>query len=106
MIKAKLAEIRDLGMQVNRLDTSELVDHCLIVFETEAGETYTTYPMTKTCHGKSRLGKILRTLLGRNLKPADYIEDHFDASCLIGTTAYVEINEYRMVIQVSEIPVL
>lgn len=104
MIKATLAEIKDLGMQVNRLEPTELVDHCLIVFETENGEKYNTYAMTKTCHGKSKLGRMIRSLLGRNLTAKDYVNDFFDASCLIGVTAYIELNEYNVVSKVSDVP--
>lgn len=104
MIKAKLAEVRDLGMQVNRLDTSELVDHCILVFQTSEGKTYKTYPMTKTCHGKSKLGRLIRAIIGRNLGPSDFEENCFDSGTIIGATVFININEYEMVVEVSDIP--
>ena len=104
-MKAKIAGVKDLGMQVNRLDTNELVDHCILVFENEAGETYNTYAMTKTCHGKSKLGKLIRAIIGRNLGPSDFNDDCFDSSSLIGAEVYIELNEYKVVTKVSDIPI-
>jgi hypothetical protein len=95
MVKANLSEVKDLGMQVNRLNTNQLVDHCILRFKAEDGTEYDTYPLTKTCHASSRLGKIIRTLLGRGLVKTDYqIKDSlevFDSDVLIGKSALLVI---------------
>jgi len=101
MVKANLTEVKDLGMQVNRLNTNELVDHCILKFTTESGESYNTYALTKTTHASSRLGKIIRTLLGRNLTKNDYVNDMFDSDVLLGKSAYVLI-ENNSITGVSE----
>lgn len=96
MIKANLTEVRDLGMMVNRLNTNELVDHCILKFQTKDGEILQTYPLTKTTHASSKLGKIIRTLLKRNLTKDDFQKDAdgneaFDSDNLLGIAALVEV---------------
>lgn len=107
MVKGNLTEVRDLGMQVNRHNSNELVDHCILKFETEDGEEYFTSPLSKTCHASSKLGKIIRILLGRNLTKDDYTVDGsgnqlFDSTILIRKSAYVEIGENNRIIGVTE----
>lgn len=105
-VKANLTEVRDLGKQVNRFKT-ELVDHCILKFTTEDGEELVTYPLSKTCHASSRLGKIIRVLLGRNLTKDDYIKDDdgndvFDSTVLLEKSAYVEVSENNTITGVTE----
>lgn len=107
MVKGNLTEVRDLGMQVNRHKSNELVDHCILKFQTEDGEEYLTHPLPKTCHASSRLGKIIRILLGRNLIKTDYVSDDegnelFDSKILLKKSAYVEIGENNRITQVVE----
>lgn len=94
-------------MQVNKHNSHELVDHCILRFTTEEGEQVLTYPLTKTCHASSRLGKIIRILLGRNLAKGDYVKDedgneHFDSSVLLEKSAYAEIGENNIITEVYE----
>lgn len=96
MVKGKLVEIKDLGMQVNKLKTNELVDLCVLGFETSDGKVY-TYPLSKTCHASSKLGKFLRTLLGRNIDKTDYNDNMFDSSILIGTQVMLEIESEKII---------
>lgn len=107
MVKGNLTEVRDLGMMVNRHNSNELVDHCMLKFQTEDGQEYTTSPLSKTCHASSRLGKIIRTLLGRNLTKSDYIKDDdgnelFDSSILLKKVAYMEVGDNNKVTGVVE----
>ena len=106
MVKGNLTEVRDLGMIVNRHNSSELVDYCILKFRTKDGEYY-THPLPKTCHASSKLGKIIRILLGRNLTKSDYVVDEngdelFDSKVLLKKTALVEIGENNKVTGVVE----
>jgi hypothetical protein len=107
MVKAILTEVRDLGMQVNKHNSHELVDHCILKFTTEEGNEVITYPLAKTCHASSQLGKIVRQLLGRNLVKTDYVKDedgneYFDSSVLLQKSAYVEFGENNLITEVVE----
>jgi hypothetical protein len=107
MVKAILTEVRDLGMQVNKHNSHELVDHCILKFTTEDGDEVLTYPLTKTTHASSRLGKIIRTILGRNLVKSDYIKDDdgnefLDSDILLQKSALVEIGENNTITEVIE----
>lgn len=107
MVKVNLTEVLDLGMLVNRQNNSQLVDHCVLKFETSDGKEYYTHPLSKSCHASSKLGKIIRVLLGRNLTKADYIVDDdgnelFDSSVLLEKTAYAEIGENNKITGVVE----
>jgi hypothetical protein len=109
MVKGNLTEVRDLGMQVNRHNSNELVDHCILKFQTEDGEEYFTESLSKTCHASSKLGKIIRTLLRRNLTKEDYITDDdgnelFDSTILLEKSAYVEIGNNNKITEVGEGP--
>lgn len=109
MVKGNLTEVRDLGMMVNRLNSEELIDHCILTFTTEKGKVQ-TYPLTKGCHASSRLGKIIKTLLGRGLTKQDFtevtVEDEtvlmFDSDVLLGKEAYLEISEGNTITGVYE----
>jgi len=100
MVKGTLAEVRDLGMQVNRLNTNELVDHCILVFTTEDEQTLETYSLTKGCHASSNLGKIIRILLGRDMNKEDFVENNFESDLIIGKSAFLEVGENNKVIGV------
>jgi hypothetical protein len=107
MVKANLTEVRDLGMQVNRYKSHELVDHCILKFTTESGEEILTYPLPKTCHASSRLVKIIRVLLGRGLTKDDYQKradgsEVFDSKVLIGKKAKLDVGENNIVNEVLE----
>lgn len=103
MVKANLTEVRDLGMKVNRLNPEELVDHCILRFQTEQGTFFETYPLSKTCHASSKLGKILRTLLRRKLTKDDYdSNDMFESDTLLGTEAFLDISDSNIIIGVYE----
>lgn len=107
MVKAVLTEVRDLGMMVNRLNSEELVDHCILKFTTNEGEEIFTYPLTKTCHASSRLGKIIRILLGRNLVKSDYTKDTdgkevFNSQALLNKSASINIGENNKITEVVE----
>ena len=102
MVKANLTEVRDLGMQVNEHNKSELVDLCVLKFTTPQGQELYSYPLAKTCHGSAPLGKMIRVLLGRNLTKDDYVDDYFDSSVLLGKTVYVELNDNNTIIGVAE----
>jgi hypothetical protein len=107
MVKGNLTEVRDLGMMVNRHNSNELVDHCILKFRTKEGEEYLTHPLPKTCHASSKLGKIIRTLLKRNLTKDDYITDEdgnelFDSKVLLKKTAYMEIGVNNRIIGIEE----
>ncbi len=108
MVKVILTEVRDLGMQVNRHNSLELVDHCILKFTTEEGEEAITYPLTKTCHASSKLGKMIRILLGRNLVKSDYINNNgtefFDSQILLNKSAYAEVGTNNIITGVVEAP--
>ncbi len=105
MVKATLTEVRDLGMQVNRLNSGELVDLCILKFTTDSGDDVYTYTMTKGCHASSNLGKMVRTILGRNLTKEDYIKaddgtEYFDSSVLLKQEVLIELSDNNTVIGV------
>lgn len=102
MVKGTLAEVRNLGFQVNRHNPNELVDHCILKFKTENEEELYTYPLTKGCHASGNLGKIIRTLLGRDMNKDDFIDNKFDSDVLIGKEALLELNEINTIIEVYE----
>lgn len=91
-MKATLTEVIDIGMQVNYKDSTELVDQCLLKFTNKKGEEYLTYPLTKTTHASSTLGKFIRTLLGRKIDKDDYTDDCFDSDLLLQKTCRLEIS--------------
>lgn len=98
MVKVVLTEVRNLGMMVNKHNSHELIDHCMLRFTTKDGEEVVTYPLAKTCHASSRLGKYIKALLGRSLTKTDYVKgdsdvEYFDSSVLIGKEMYAEITE-------------
>lgn len=99
MVKGKLTEVRDIGYVVNRQDSSQLIDHCFLIFSTKDGE-FTTYPLTKSTHASSSLGKAIKVLLGRALEKKDFIEKDgelfFDSTAILGKEAYLEIVEERI----------
>lgn len=84
-----LTRFIDLGYRVNY---NQLVDSCCLEFEVN-GEKYYTYRLTKTFHHSSNLGKILKQLLGRNVKAAEH---PFDASPLVGTKVYLTVENYKV----------
>jgi hypothetical protein len=100
MVKATLTEVRDLGMQVNRHKTNELVDHCILKFKTEEGDEVFTYELSKTTHASSKLGKMIRTILGRNLEKTDYITvngvEGLDSDILLNKKVYLEIENQKV----------
>lgn len=95
----KLVEIKDLGMQVNKFNTEELIDSCILSFEYK-GQIFETYPLPKTYRKNSKLGKFISILKGSAVTDEDLDESGlYDCSELLHTKAVIEIDDNKRVIR-------